>query len=448
MSETTRHRICDLEAKHILAINDGYRAKNNELSSTGLPFARAGNINDGFNFADADRFPEENLHGVGAKISQPGDVLFTSKGTVGRFAYVRQDTPRFVYSPQLCFWRVLDHSIVNSRFLYYWMHHQEFTLQANGVKGQTDMADYVSLRDQRSMMITLPPLRRQDAIAHILGTLDDKIELNRKMNETLEAMARALFKSWFIDFDPVRSKADGRMPEGMDGATASLFPGSFAESKLGAIPDGWTAEPLEAHFEALKGLSYKGSGLADSGMPLHNLNSVFEGGGYKYIGIKFYNDGFRERHKLVPGDVIVTNTEQGFDYLLIGYPAIVPKRFGTEGLYSHHIFRVRSLPTSHLTNTMVYLWLRYDSRLRDEVTGYTNGTTVNMLSVDGLKRPLIPVPPKPIVDKFEAAAEPLLQFIEANVEASDALAATRDALLPKLISGELRIQDAERFVEA
>ncbi len=205
--EWQRHETSDLINEGKLVIGDGYRAKNDELSNQGLPFARAGNINEGFRFADADHFPEENLHWVGNKISELGDVVFTSKGTVGRFAFVGADTPRFVYSPQLCFWRSLDRDVINPRFLYYWMFGREFFVQFNGVAGQTDMAEYVSLSDQRKMHVTLPSREEQRAIAHILGTLDDKIELNRRMNETLEAIARALFKSWFVDFDPVRAKA-------------------------------------------------------------------------------------------------------------------------------------------------------------------------------------------------------------------------------------------------
>ncbi|HXT34357.1 MAG TPA: restriction endonuclease subunit S, partial [Chloroflexota bacterium] len=184
------------------------------MARRGLPFARAGNINGGFHFEDADCFPLEHISKCGAKVSQQGDVVFTSKGTVGRFAFVREDTPQFVFSPQLSFWRVLDDTLINSRFLYYWMTSREFFLQFAGVKSQTDMAEYVSLQDQRHMHITLPPLSEQRAIANVLGTLDDKIELNRRMNATLEEMARALFRSWFVDFDPVRAKAEGRQPEG------------------------------------------------------------------------------------------------------------------------------------------------------------------------------------------------------------------------------------------
>jgi type I restriction enzyme S subunit len=181
--------VADLIERGLLVVNDGYRAKNSELADHGLPFARGGNIAGGFDFEDADRFPEESLYRVGEKVSEPGDVVFTSKGTVGRFAFVVEDTPRFVYSPQLCFWRSLDHSVIYPRWLFYWMHGGEFFGQYSGVKGQTDMADYVSLSDQRRMLITLPPIEEQRRIAEILGTLDDKINLNHRTNRAVEVPA-------------------------------------------------------------------------------------------------------------------------------------------------------------------------------------------------------------------------------------------------------------------
>src|SRR5271166_5502585 len=106
------------------------------------------------------------------------------------------------------------------------------------------MAPNLSLADQKRLRISLPPISHQRAIAKILGSLDRKIELNRRMNETLEAMARAIFKSWFVDFDPVRAKAAGRQPFGMDAETAALFSESFEDSPLGKIPQGWRVAPL------------------------------------------------------------------------------------------------------------------------------------------------------------------------------------------------------------
>ena len=259
-----------------LEIGDGYRARNSELTNSGLPFARAGNVRNRFQFDGADCFPTENLDRVRNKASMPGDVVFTSKGTVGRFAFVREHTPRFIYSPQLCFWRALNHELIDPRFLFYWMSGREFFDQYKVVAGQTDMAEYVSLRDQRDMRATLPPVSEQRAIARVLGALDDRIELNRRMSETLEAMARALFQSWFVDFDPVRARMDGR-DTGLPKEIADLFPDRLVDSRLGRIPEGWTISTLGDHLDAARGLSYKGSALSENGIAMHNLNSIHEG---------------------------------------------------------------------------------------------------------------------------------------------------------------------------
>jgi len=468
----------------ILLINDGYRAKNSELSDSGLPFARISNINNGFLFDDTDRFPVENLQRVGLKVSKPGDVVFTSKGTVGRFALVRDTTPQFVYSPQICFWRSLDHSKIDPRWLYYWMQSREFFSQYRGVAAQSDMADYVSLRDQRKMWIAIPPLGRQESIAHILGTLDDRIELNRRMNQTLEAIAQAIFKSWFVDFDPVKAKqaaiAAGRDPEraamaALSGKlripknpsdlsaealikaeaqldrlsedqrrqlaqTAALFPDTLVDSELGLIPEGWQAEEIGQHLDVVRGLSYKGAGLAEQGIPLHNLNSVFEGGGYKYEGIKFYTLDHKDRHVALPGDVIVANTEQGFDHLLIGYGAIVPKCF-VMGLFSHHLYRVCPKLSSFLTNYFI-LHLFLPGRFWRSVVGFTNGTTVNMLPDDALAKPLVVVPTSELVERFTDTVAPMYDQMESKILESKTLAQLRDTLLPKLLSGELPVAEA------
>ena len=172
-------------------------------------------------------------------------------------------------------------------------------------------------------ILRLPSLSEQRAIAHVLGTLDDKIELNRRVNGTLEAMARLLFKSWFVDFDPVRAKAEGRDP-GLPGPLADLFPARLVDSELGEIPEGWEVGTLSGCIEVVRGLSYKGSGLSSDGVPMHNLNSIYEGGGYKHDGLKRYDGEYKPHHVARAGDLIVANTEQGHDRLLIGYAAVVP----------------------------------------------------------------------------------------------------------------------------
>ena len=307
------------------------------------------------------------------------------------------------------------------------------------------MAPYVSLTSQRALKIPVPPLSEQRAIAHILGTLDDKIELNRRMNATLEAMARALFKSWFVDFDPVRAKMASRDP-GLPQSLADLFPDHLVDSELGQVPEGWEVQTLADHFDASKGLSYKGSGLGSSGMPLHNLNSVYEGGGYKYEGLKYYDGEYGERHHVRVGDVIVANTEQGHDRLLIGYAAIVPAFYGERGIASHHIYRLRRKADSPITAAFLCHLLN-SFRMHQIVSGYANGTTVNMLPIDAVQKPMIVCPPQPLVMAFDSLASMVGNRRDDLVSESHTLAALRDTLLPKLISGILPVKDVERIVE-
>jgi hypothetical protein len=231
--------------------------------------------------------------------------------------------------------------------------------------------DSLRCADVPKFRVPVPEKAEQVAISTLLGALDDKIELNRQTNETLEALARAIFKDWFVDFGPTRAKAEGRAAY-LAPALSDLFPDRLdAEGK----PEGWTREHIGEHVKAAKGLSYKGSGLttADSGMPLHNLNSVLEGGGYKTDGLKFYAGDYRPKHTVRPGDLIVANTEQGFDHLLIGYSAIVPRWTGNEALFSHHLYRVEPLSVSPLSR----IWLHFAlsaSWIGDVVRRFSNGS--------------------------------------------------------------------------
>jgi type I restriction enzyme, S subunit len=334
---------------------------------------------------------------------------------------------------------VRGNSEADTRFLMY-------ALSAADIGGYLTGSTMPKLTQGNMNRIPLltPSLPEQRAIAQVLGTLDDKIELNRRMNETLEAMARALFKSWFVDFDPVRAKAEGREP-GLAKSVVDLFPDRIEGSELGEIPKGWRVASLASCVRVIRGLSYKGSGLSRHGVPMHNLNSIYEGGGYKHDGLKHYEGEYKPNHLARSGDLIVANTEQGHHRLLIGYAAIVPGCFNGESLFSHHIYRVRPHDTSGLT--VDYLChLLNTGVMHDTVSGYANGTTVNMLPIDALQTPQILVPPPGVISAFDNIAEASRKRQEEMVEESQTLATLRDALLPKLVSGELRVKDAERFV--
>jgi type I restriction enzyme S subunit len=299
-------------------------------------------------------------------------------------------------------------NVVSHTFLRFWLNSP---LMARHIAGHRDgsVAERFNLPTIRALPVLLPPLSEQRSIAEVLGAIDDKIGLNRRLWNTLEITLRTLFKSWFLD------------------------PSRAAE---------WPREPLGEHVEVVRGLSYAGAGLVAEGVPLHNLDSVREGGGYKHEGIKYYAGEFQERHLVRPGDLVVANTEQGFDYLLIGCPAIIPADYGEEGLFSQDLFWVRVRRGSPLTARFLYLRL-CDPHFRGVVTGYSNGTTVNHLASDGLRRPQLAVPPADLIARFDELTDPLFGRQAALHRESTLLARLRDTLLPRLLSGELRVRDAE-----
>ncbi|KAF0108289.1 MAG: type I restriction enzyme S subunit [Anaerolineaceae bacterium] len=361
------------------------------------------NENAGFNFVTeehADKLKNANVF--------RGDIIFTHAGNIENVAYIPENSKyeRYVASQRQFYMRCDLSKILPSFVVYYFNSHEgKYKLTANSSSvGVPSIAQPVSYL--RKLEIPVPPLPEQHAIVGILDALDTKIEINRRMNVTLESITRAVFRQWFVENEEVKS---------------------------------WEIQTLQQHIEAEKGLSYKGEGLSkDGGTPMHNLNSVYEGGGYKYSGIKYYTGEYRERHIINAGDIIVTNTEQGFQYLLIGFPAIVPKHFGGKGIFTHHIFRVRPLSTSPVKTHYLY-FLLMNPYVRDQIIGCTNGTTVNMLSADGLRTPKFHLPPKQLIDEFEKFATPIFEKMELIHEESRMLGSLRDSLLPKLMRGEVRV---------
>lgn len=256
-----------------------------------------------------------------------------------------------------------------------------------------------------SIPIFLPKdISEQKAIAEVLSGFDDKIDLLHRQNKTLEQMAETLFRQWFIE----EAKED------------------------------WEWCTLNDFIEVQRGLSYKGAGLtnSDNGIPMHNLNSVYEGGGYKVAGIKYYSGDYQERHRVYEGDVIVTNTEQGHEHLLIGFPAIVPASFGEVGIFSQHIYRLEIKST--VTNFFLYHLLK-TQYVHEQVAGATNGSTVNMLPKDGIEWVKFRCPQTSLIQKFTIIAEDIYNKQQLNQTQIRKLEGMRDSLLPKLMSGEVRV---------
>ena len=187
----SRVKAAKLIQEDVLEIGDGYRAKNSELGGEGLPFIRAGNLNNGFDTRGAEILCYDSVAKAGSKLSRPGDVAFTSKGTIGRFARVSEFTQPFVYSPQVCFWRSLNRKRLQPAILYCWMQSDNLKVQIDAVAGQTDMAPYVSLRDQRRMEVPIFP-EQQDRIAERIDALLVRQALCIEESKTLAAMRDTL----------------------------------------------------------------------------------------------------------------------------------------------------------------------------------------------------------------------------------------------------------------
>ena len=416
----------DLIAEGSLSIGDGYRAKNSELSTSGLPFARAGNIDGGFQFDHADRFPEQDLAKVGDKVSQPSDVVFTSKGTVGRLAFVRETTRRFVYAPQLCFWRSLAPDVIDARWLYYWMCGGEFRQQISGFKGQTDMADYVSLTDQRQIAITLPSSSIQRAIAGVLGALDDKIEQNRRTARALERLARAIFRAWFVDFEPVKAKAAGTTSfPSIPKSVFDALPTHFVDSEIGPAPEGWELKPIATIATFLNGLA------------LQKYPPRGDGEDLRVIKIAQLRKGSAEGAAWANSDVAKQYVIGDRDLLFSWSGTLeVAFWFGGKGALNQHLFKVTS---SLFPSWFCFLWIRQHLPWFRAIAA-SKATTMGHIKRGHLQETPVVVPPNEVLHAANEVIGPIYDLFGELMIESRKLAAMRDVLLPKLLSGEVRVR--------
>jgi type I restriction enzyme S subunit len=293
--------------------------------------------------------------------------------------------------------------------------------------------------------LRLPPLGIQRALASILLAFDDKIDLNRRMNETLEELARTIFKSWFVDFDPVKAKAEGKQPIGMDADTAALFPSKFVDSELGRIPEGWPLTSLGAFMSLQRGTTYKSQLLDKPGPVLLGLASIQRNGGFRRDRLTTYGGESPDKLLVRSGELFVSlkDVTQAAD--LLGSVARLPPDI-CHGRLTQDTVKL-DLGGDAPPSVFLY-WLLRDSRCRDYFRGRATGTTNLGLAREDFLSFLFARPSKALLTRFSEIAEQLYCKGTANDSESITLAALRDLLLPKLISGELRIPDAEKLAEA
>jgi type I restriction enzyme S subunit len=422
----------DLVARGVLAIGDGYRAKNEELGGEGPIFLRSAYLQDrGWILDIPDRFIGAPPSGFGAKLAQSGDTVLTTKGnSLGRLGFVNAAIEGSVYSPHLSYWRSLRHNELLPRYLYYWAHSSAAQDQIMARSQSTDMAPYLSLADQLALKIELPTIQVQQQAAGLLGALDDKIELNRQMVKTLDAMARASFKSWFIDFDPVRAKAL-RHGTSLSDDVAALFPEGFSEHGL---PTGWFQQPVSALLENVI-TRVKPSPLI-AAKPYVPIDAILPKSLCGVVG----RSGYEAQSSLVSfekDDILFGAMRPYFHKVCIAPYA---------GTTRTTVFVLRP---KHLSDLVYSLLLMSEDSTIEFATNSASGSTIPYAVWAGsLANMPVTLPPPPVRTAFGNVVLPMLRRAQQALEQCHALAELRDTLLPRLISGDLRIIDAEKRIAA
>jgi type I restriction enzyme S subunit len=370
------------------------------------------------------------LKSCSAQLLPKNSVLLSSRAPIGYLAIAanpiatNQGFRSLVVKPDY------DHE-----FVYYWLSANIEELERHASGSTFKELAGTALKQIR---LRLPADRtEQRAIAHILGTLDDKIELNRRMSETLEAMARALFKSWFVDFTPVRAKAEGRDP-GLPKPLADLFPDSFEDSELGEIPRGWEVKTLSDICEKPQ-YGYTASASDEPVGPRFlritdiNKRDWIEWGRVPFCSIE---PAQREKYALAPGDIVIARIADP------GHGALIEET--VDAVFASYLIRFR--PQRHGLARYLQYWLRSDSYW-SAVRSAQSGTTRANLNAKVLGGFGLVVPPADAHRLFDQFIGAFRGRVVANVQDSLRLAALRDTLHPKLISGELRVKDADRFLQ-
>jgi type I restriction enzyme S subunit len=380
----------------------------------------------------ARRWPRDMTDGVAPYWLRSGDVVLAMDRPwidAGlKWAVVRPaDLPTLLIQRTA---RIRGTDALDNQFLGYVIASREFTQYVLGVQTGTAVP-HISPGQIRAFRFRLPPLPEQRAIAAVLGALDDKMDLNRRMNETLEETARALFKSWFVDFDPVRAKAEGRQAFGIDAATAALVPASFEDSELGEVPRGWTVEPLDGIAKFLNGLALQ-KFPPIAGRPTLPVIKIAQLRAGKPDQTELADAGVPGAYMIDDGDVIFSWSGS----------LLVDIWCAGRGALNQHLFKVTS---DRFPKWFFKGWVEHHLPWFQSVAA-DKATTMGHIQRQHLNDAKVVVPVAPVVAMASKTFAPMLERLVASRVESRELATLRDYLLPKLLSGEVRVRDAEKVV--
>lgn len=416
----------------------GSNIKQEYYQPQGIPVVRGVNLGDGpFRSADFVYLSPDKANELRASWAFPSDLVFVAQGTVGKVGIIPGESqePFYVLSQNLMKFSCDTKKACPLYLYYYFVSHI----------GQHEILSYVNptgvpcisqpLSSLKKFQVPLPSLPQQKVIAHVLGTLDDKIELNRRMNETLEAMARAIFKSWFVDFDPVKAKAEGKTPKGLSPEIANLFPDSLADSSLGPIPVGWCIKKLPEAIEVNPRRTLRRGETAPY-LDMKNMPTSSARAG------SIYDREFGSGTKFMNGDVLLARITPCLENGKTAYVDFLGAGQVGWGSTEYIVLRSRRpLPLEY-----AYFLSRSDQFREHAIQNMTGTSGRQRVPASCFDQYEIVVPSEPVATAFGAFAQTAMAKMKANDEESGTLASIRNTLLPRLLSGEIRIKDAEEFV--
>jgi type I restriction enzyme S subunit len=365
-------------------------------------------------------------------------ILVSINGTLGNVALYHGE--KVVLGKSACYFNVKEDT--NKQFVRYVITSDLFQTYIHNLATGSTIKN-VSLKLMRNFSFRLPPPKLQKEIATILGALDDRITLLRETNATLEAIAQALFKSWFVDFDPVHAKAQGTKPEGMDEQTAALFPDRFVESELGMVPLGWEVGTLGNVSTVKGGFAYKGESFCDKGFPVIKIKNIVGDGTVNLIDVQYVSSEIAEKTKrfaLQDGDIVIAMTGA-----TIGKTGIIV----TNEFIPYLNQRVAKFEeNSKGQNNKWFVFVAFQNLfISDQIVNSASGSAQPNISTTGIEsvRLVIPKDTK-LLSVYNELVSPLFNSWISNHKQTQTLATLRDTLLPRLISGQLRLPDVEEMV--
>jgi type I restriction enzyme, S subunit len=402
-----------------------------KFTESGFNFVKSESITfDGWIDPAKFAFIDEQTHNalMRSKLEE-GDVLFSMAGVyIGKTAVVPKTILPANTNQAVGIVR-LDKNRAVPRFIDYYLRNPSYNLFMNNLVAQSAQPN-LNLTEIRNLPIRLPPLAEQKAIAAVLGTLDDKIELNRRLNATLEAMARTLFQSWFVDFDPVRAKLDGRQPTGLDASTAALFPSEFEDSELGPIPIGWEVGSILRQAYLLSG-----------GTPKTDV-AEFWNGDIAWASAKDVSQCGGSFLTTTEKKITQSGLQKSATKMIPQFATVIVARGATTGRLTMFGERMAMNQTCYALHSRFDAPFALYCQARDfikRMVHAAHGSVFDTITTRTFESTTVLLPPANVLLGFNERIAPLIQLLRANLYQSRTLAAIRDALLPRLLNGEFRL---------